>query len=212
VSAVSYGELGPLVTNVDVDEIVLAWLKDWFPYQKAWLEAERELGQDFLGAPVLFSSVLDDIAFPDRDIPAVYVTSAETVGPPQMDRDHSYSAAWRVRVSFVTRGQNGIHTRRLASYGEGVCRRIMLAPQDSFDGEVRWLATNVAPVSDRTGAGRYLAAGISDYSVFMDEVVRSDIGPRLPTESPYPTPDDPTAPLEPYVPVSVVTTEVRPKE
>jgi hypothetical protein len=211
VSAPTYGNLGPLVTNVDVDEIVLKLLRDWFPFHARWLEAERGLEPLFLGEKWTFSSVLDDDEFPDAALPAVYVTSAETIGRPAMDLEHVWNNAWRVRVSCVTRGQNGTHTRRLASYLEGMTRRIMLAPQDAFDGEIRWLATNVAPVSDRTGAGRYLAAGIGDYSVFADHVVGCDIGPGLPANGPYRPPSDPLAPLEPLVPVSTVTTEVRPK-
>jgi hypothetical protein len=120
-------------------------------------------------------------------------------------------AAWRVRVSSVTRGTNGVHTRRLASYFEGAVRRIMLAPQDLFDGEVRWLRTNVAPVADRSGSGRYLCAGIGDYEVFMDRVVASSMGPALPEDAPYPPPSDPLDPVEPLVPVATVTTEVQPK-
>jgi hypothetical protein len=212
VSAPTYGELGPLITNVDLDEIVIGWLTEWFPYHQRWLEAERGMDPFFLGAPVQISSVMDDEEMPDRALPAVYVTSAETVGAPVMDMDRSWAASWRVRVSAVQRGNNGTHTRRLAAYSEGIVRRIMLAPQDSFDGEVRWLASNVAPVVDRTGGGRYLAAGISDYAVFLDHVVQCGIGPTVPEDmNPYPPPTDPAAPLEPYVPVSTVTTEVRTK-
>jgi hypothetical protein len=210
VSAVTYGNLGPLVTNVDVDEIVLQLLKDWMPYHARWLEAERGLDPGFLADPATFSSVLDDDEFPDAALPSVLVTSAETVGRPEMNLDHVWNNAWRVRVSCVTRGQNGTHTRRLASYMEGMVRRIMLAPQDAFDGEIRWLATNVAPVSDPTRAGRYLAAGISDYAVYADHVVGCDIGGGVP-DGPYPPPTDPTAPLEPLVPISTVTTEVQAK-
>jgi hypothetical protein len=208
VSAPTYGNLGPLVTSVDVDEIVCDLLKERIPWHARWLEAERGLESGFLTAPVTFSSVLDDDEFPDRALPAVYVTSAETLGRPEMDLDHVWSIAWRVRVSCVTRGQSGVHTRRLAAYTEGMVRRSMLAPQDIFDGEIRWLATNVAPVADRSGAGRYLAAGIGDYAVYVDRVVGCDIGPDY---GPYEPPTDPTAPLEPLVPVSTVTTEVRPK-
>jgi hypothetical protein len=211
VSAVTYADLGPLVVNVDVDEMVINWLRVGFPFHVRWLETERNLGTGFLADPKTFSSTLDDNEFPDLSLPALYVTSAETSGAPMLDAGASYGATWRVRVSCVSRGQNGTHTRRLASYSEGIVRRIMLAPQDEFDGEVRWLSTTVAPVYDRSGAGRYLAAGIADYAVYMDEVVRSSVAIVPPAGGPYPPPGDPTDPLEPLVPISTITTEVRPK-
>jgi hypothetical protein len=204
----TYGTLGELVTNVDVDEIVIGLLKTWMPFHVRWLETERGLEQGFLAEPQVYSSVLEDEEFPDRLIPAVYVTSAETLGNPTMDLTHDWSATWRVRVSCVTRGINGVHTRRLASYLEGMTRRIMLAPQDTFNGEIRWRSTNVAPVYDRSGQGRYLAAGIGDYEVHMDHVVHSTIGPTPPA-SIYPPPSDPLDPIEPLVPINDVTIDVR---
>jgi hypothetical protein len=211
VSAPTYAHLGPLVTNVDIDEMVKGWLTAWFPFHCRWLEAERGLDQYWLAMPKTFSSVLVDDEFPDRELPAAYVTSAETLGAPAQSLDHSWMATWRVRVSNVVRGANGVDTRRLASYHEGITRRIMLGMQDSFNGEVRWLATNVAPVLDRSGAGRYLAAGVGDYGLVMDEAVQSETGPTTPDWNPYPPPTDPDAPLEDYVQVTTVTTEVRTK-
>jgi hypothetical protein len=211
-TTVTFGELGPLVTSVDVDNLILGLLKPWIPFHQRWLESERGLAPGFLADPRTYSSVLDDVEFPDAALPALYVTAAETIGRPAMDLEHRWNNAWRVRVSCVTRGQNGTHTRLLAAYMEGCVRRILLAPQDAFDGEIRWLSTNVAPVSDRSGAGRYLSAGIADYAVYADHAVGCDIPTAtLPTGSPYPPPTDPYAPLEPLVPVSTVTTEVRPK-
>jgi hypothetical protein len=173
-TTVTFGELGPLVTSVDVDNLILGLLKPWIPFHQRWLESERGLAPGFLADPRTYSSVLDDVEFPDAALPALYVTAAETIGRPAMNLEHQWNNA--------------------------------------FDGEIRWLSTNVAPVSDRSGAGRYLSAGIADYAVYADHAVGCDIPTAtLPTGSPYPPPTDPYAPLEPLVPVSTVTTEVRPK-
>jgi hypothetical protein len=207
------GDFGPLVVNTDVDEAIINHVKLWLPTYLAQTERERgqSIGRFNRPKDKSYNSVLTDDEFPDHALPAILVTSADTRGDPQKDGNGNYYAAWNVVISCVVRGRNPRETRWLAAQFEGAVRRIMVRQDIPMDGEVRWTGTSVASVNDRSGKGRYLAAGIGTYVFYVDRVLLEGNGPGYPDNGPYDPPDpvgDPDAPVDPLVEVSSVTTDV----
>lgn len=215
----SIAEFGPLVVETDVDLAVVSTIKLWMPTYLSRVEVERSLGNGFLSRPKpdAFANTLDDDEFTDHPLPAIIVTTASTVARPEKDGNGMHFAAWNVVVSAICRGRTAPESRAMASLYGGCVRRIMLQQQDlgEFAGEVDWTSSNVAPVAT-TGQGRYLAAGINTFSIYVDEVVQSGTGPLVTDEdTPYP-PADPSDPNTPYDPLAIVTSiptiEVIPKQ
>jgi hypothetical protein len=207
----TYADYGTLLLTTDVDKAVTEMVKLWLPTYLTNFEQERGLRNRTIKRPEVssYSSTLEDVEFPDRILPAIMVTSSATDAVPQLDGDGNYYASWLVVISAVTRGQNGQNTRDLASYYEGCIRQIMVQQPLPMDGEIRWAGTpTIARVTDRSGQGRYLAAGIGRYVAYIDKAVHAGVGPTIPN-SPYPDPDpvghpdDPTVPLVPVTSVSV---------
>lgn len=194
-----YADFGPLVTSVDVDEQVLATLRMWLPTHLSQLERERGMTLRTLDRPkdVSYANALDEDEFPDHTLPAVITTTAQTEGQPEKDGDGNYYAAWNVVVSAIVKGRHPVETRRVAALFEGAVRRVLVQHGIELDGEVAWRGSNVAAVADPTNAGRFLAAGMSHYVVFLDRVVQDGVGPL------EPDPDDPYDPLVRVASVSV---------
>lgn len=172
-------DFGPLVTNVDVDDAVLDMLKQWMPTYLAQTERERgqSIGRFKRPEEASYASTLEDDEFPDHKLPAIFVTSANTTGQPDKDGDGLYMASWNVVVSSVVRGRRANEARWIAAMFEGAVRRIMVQQAMPINGEIRWTATNVAPVKDPTPANRPLAAGIGTYVVYVDHVLQEGVGP-----------------------------------
>lgn len=185
---------GPLVINTDVDEMVLGMLSLWLPTSLRQIQRERPLIEPFdLPKDESYANTLDDDEFPEHILPAVIVTSANTEGTPEKDGDGFYDAAWNVVVSCIVRGRTPAETRAVAALFEGSVRRVMVQADPTWDGEVRWVASNTAAVADPTGAGRYLAAGMGTYLVYVDKAVQAGAGPA---GEPYEV--DPATPDEPF--------------
>jgi hypothetical protein len=206
-----FAEFGPLIVETDVDVAVVTTLRTWLPTYLSRAEDERGLDNGLLARPVpsSYTNTLDDEDFPDQRLPAIVVTTASTSNEPRVGRDDYYSAAWRVLVTAVVRGRTPPETRAVAALFGGCVRRILVqnTSLDGFAGGVKWLRGNVAPVEDMTDKGRYLAAGINEFTVYVDEVLRQGVGPAHPDSSPYP-PGNPGTPNEPYDPLVTVTEPV----
>lgn len=200
---------GPLVTNVDVDKLVVDKLRLWIPTYLAQLEREREKAPKYFNRPrdASYASVLDDDEFPDKILPGIFVTSSVAASTDPFE-DGFYGATWTVAISAVVRGRSSEETRWIAAMFEGSIRRVML--QQPVGEKVEWDTTLVQPVADPTNAGRYLAAGMSSYFVYFDHVAQEGVGPHIP-DGPYEEPDpegDPDTPYDDLVTVGSVTTEV----
>lgn len=202
-------DFGPLIVNTDIDEMILGMLSLWLPHYMAQVERERNFVVGYLDRPKdeSYANALDDDEFLDHSLPAVIVTTAHTEGVPEKDGDGFYSAAWNVVVSCVVRGRTPSETRSRAALFEGCVRRVLMHADPPIDGEIRFTGANTAAVADPTGTGRYLAAGISTYLVYVDKVVQAGVGPA---GDPYadPTDGDPNDPFEELVTVGSVTTVV----
>lgn len=213
-------EWGTLVVETDIDRLVLTQLRTWLPDYLTQAEKERGLPHNLLARPVpgSFQNTLEDDSFPDGQLPAILVTTAKLDGEVSKGVDEEgldrWAVGFRVHTSVVVRGRTGPETREVAAVFGGLVRRILLHKQLVIhepnpelllvDAEV-WLAPGggVLPVEDTTKADRWLAAGSSEFVVFVDEAV-SGIGPVLPSEqNPYPDPD-PGDPDGVYDPLATV--------
>lgn len=214
VPTVRAADFGPLIVETDVDEAIIARLRLGLPTYLSALEEDRGLPNRTLARPAeqSYTNVITDAEFSDHTLPAVIVTAAQTLGNPERDGNGMYYAAWQVVISSIVRGRNPIETRQLAALFSGCVRRLMVHPHGApvfgdDKGAVRWVRSNLAPVRDNTGEGRWLAAGINTFTVFVDKVVQEGAGPM--DLDPYdPGPDDPDTPYEPLLTVESVTTEI----
>lgn len=185
----AFADFGTLVTTVDVDDAVVATLKEWLDTYLGRVEQERNLDPGFLSRPngSAYANTLESDEFLDHTLPAVIVTTAATEGPPVITNDWSYVANWRLTVSCILRGRRPPETRRSASLFEGSIRRCLVQKGDlgGLAKRCRWISSTVAPLPDRTGKGRYLAAGITQMVVFGDVAVEFGVGPDVPDANPY---------------------------
>lgn len=193
---------GPLVIATDVDDAILAVLRQWLPTYLVQGAKERDLDYK-LAEPRTYSNVLESDEFLDHQIPAILVTTADTAkvkgGP-----NSKYEATWKVTVSCIVRGRKGTESRFNAAIAEGAARRVMIQKARTNDGplnDIDWVSARVAPISDATGKGRYLAAGIATYNVSTDYAAQGFGGPDIPNADAYLG----------LATVSEVTTEIDPK-
>lgn len=205
---------GTTLVETDVDRAVIERLRQWLPTYLSHAEEARGLPNGLLARPVdgSFQNALEDDSFPDGQLPAVVVTTAQTEGDPETGPNRSVYAAWRCNVSVVVRGRTPPETREVAAVFGGCVRAILVHQQLSLEGEVRWRAGNVAPVADVTDQGRHLAAAINRFTVYVDEVITGD-GPVIPDpdDPPYEPPGDPDQPYDPLALVTNVTTTILPR-
>jgi hypothetical protein len=197
-------DFGPLLIATDIDDAAIATLQAWMATYLGQVEIERGLAPGSLPRPVdsSYANTLSDDEFPDHMLPAVLVTTAHTEGSPTIMAAGFYNATWRLTVSCVVRGRTPSETRANAALLEGSVRRV-IAQQGSLGIAARskWVATSVAPVLDRSRAGRHLAAGICEFDVATERVVQRGLGPDSPAPDPSPV-------YYPLAEVVAVSTEV----
>jgi hypothetical protein len=196
---------GETVVETDVDRAVIASLVMWMPTYLTQLERKRELPSYLLARPNLesYQNALEDDTFPDGRLPAIVVTTARTDNEPEkltLVTDDAYSAFWRTNVSAVVRGRTPPETREVAALYGGCVRAILVQKQTEI-GVVRWTGSSVRPYPDNSGQGRFLAAAINTFTVFVDLTLTGD-GPV--TAEIYPPPDPVGNPDQPYDPLAVV--------
>jgi len=205
---------GPLITEVDVDLAVIKTLRKWLPMYLAQVERERDLDVGTLARPKAgaYTNTIEDDEFHDHPLPAIIVTTASTTAAPVQTADSSYETAWRVIVSSVTRGRTAPETRALAALFSASVRRVLTqqASLDGFSGGVQWVASGLQPVTDSTDQGRYLAAGINEFVVFVDNVLAPDLGPGGAPYDPADPENNPDSPLDPFAAVATVNVSVEP--
>lgn len=204
-------DFGPLIVETDIDRAVIAQLRLWLPDYLSAVEDERGLSAETLARPRAesFESTLLDEEFADHALPAILVTTATTDDDPEKDGNGRYYAGWSVVVSSIVRGATPAEVRWVAALFGGSVRRL-LTQQQALGGlasEVVWRRANVAPVDDRSGAGRYLAAGINVFTVYVDGVLDESAGPAQPSQPPYET-DPGGGPYEPLATVGEVTAQI----
>lgn len=175
---------GPLIVETDIDDAVVSVLRTWLPTYLGQIEVERSLTPGYLPRPVAgsYANTLLDDEFLDHQLPAIIVTTAQTQGTPEKSGDGVYYASWEVVVSAIVRGRKPPETRHTAALYGGSVRRVMV---QQLPDSVSWESGHVAPVSDPTSAGRYLAAAINHFRVEIDEALSVQGAPTVPDAPPY---------------------------
>lgn len=202
---------GAILVETDIDAAVIRQLRKWMGTYLKHMEDVRDLAPYTLARPhaASYQNALEDDTFPDGRLPAIVVQTAQTEGEPEpqlVGTDAAYSADWRVNVSAVVRGRTPPETREVAAVFNGVVRAI-LTQQQCGVGAISWQGSMLVPYPDTTGQGRWLAAGVNQFFVFVDQVLTGD-GPLEPDpDAPiYPPPDPEGNPDQPYDPLAVVRT------
>ena len=191
-------DFGPLILPTDVDEAVIEVMNAWMPLYLRELSDERGLASP-LPAPVPrdVNSVLSTDEFLDHQLPGLMVTTAKTSGVPERFSDGSYGVGWLVHVDSIVRGRTAHETRTTAALYEGATRRVLSGRKDAAGliRLTRWTATEIAPVADTSRQGRYLAAGMTTFTIFTDQALKETGG--LAIEPPTGTDPSfvPTAPM-----------------
>jgi hypothetical protein len=203
----AHADWGDLVIETDVDQAVIATLKKWLPQYLAQAERERGLDLRTLARPSheSYTATLDEDTFPDPRLPAIIVTTAQTEGIERYGGGQ-HTVAWRVLVSSIVRGKTPPESRFVASLFGGCVRRV-LVHQESLGGfatSVRVVRHAVAPIADQTDAGRWLAAGINQFVVVVDDVLTGGVGP-MEADPIYDDPDPAGHPDEPYDDLATVS-------
>jgi hypothetical protein len=200
---------GPLVVETDVDHALISTLRLWFPTYLSRLEEERGWEYGLFARPHPrdgYDNALEDDTFPDARLPAVIVTTARMTAFEE-DGDGNGYASFRAMVSTISRGKTPRETREVASLLGGTAKRILLDKPDlgGFAGDLKLVSGLLAPVKDRSDKGRYLAASMSEVTVYVDSVLARGGGPieAAPYEPPAPGDPayDPSVPYDPPVTV-----------
>jgi hypothetical protein len=216
-SAEQFADFGPLVIEPDVDAAVLETLRTWMPTMLRVIEEERDLAPGLLRriGPSSYQTSVEDDDFPNPTLPAILATTAKTREAPVKDGNGMYTVPWVVVVSAIVRGRTPAETRWLAGAFGGCVRRVLTSYGDlgGFANQTDWVAGDIRRLDDPLKKERHLAAGINEFTVFVDNVVQEFAGPEWP-DAPgeiYPPfdPSDPDAPYDPLVPVSDVITTIQ---
>lgn len=181
---------GPLVISTDVDAAVLSVMQQWMPTYLKLLGTERSLGYALPNPNTYANSInLDEIM--DHQLPAIIVTTAKTSKTVGGANTAQYQAFWNVTVSAIVRGRRPPESKATAALFEGAVRRCFLNKCRTLSGPLSdpsWHGSEVAPVADTSGKGRYLAAGIGAYNVATDAAVQAFGGPDVPNADSYVSP------------------------
>jgi hypothetical protein len=187
---------GPLVASTDVDDAVVAVLREWLPTH---LRRETEYrGLDFpLTPPRQYDTALVPDELLDNMLPACVAETA-TMQATAGGVARTYQGEWQTMVYNVVRGKRGRFTRRLASLYEAATRRCLVQHRPGVPLDwIHYQGMRLEQIpGDRTG-GRYLLAGVSIFRVRTHAIVDPDARPDLPDRDDYrPWPDVVTADVE----------------
>lgn len=205
-------DFGPLVIETDVDVAVVGTLLTWLDHELRDAEAARGLTPGFLARPVPgnFRNALDEGEFLDRGVPTILVTTPSTNAVEEA-AGGLYYVSYNVVVTSIVQGRAPAETKfNAALMGGGVKRTLLHHPDlGGFSGDLKWTSSDVAPVTDTTGQGRYLAASINVFNVYVDDAVQAGVGPYIPGPGdpvlyPDPNPQDPDQEYDPLATVTSV--------
>lgn len=183
-------EWGPLVVATDVDDAVIDVIRKWINTYLSQAELERSLGDHALKRPrpANIINALTVAEFMDNALPAIVVNTTNTSSTPIVMAGGDTTAFWRATISCVVRGKTQPATKWHASLYEGCVRRLMVQRAQKEHGlitDCRWESTLVQPVADTSGAGRWLAAGVGQFTLGVDVAMNGVVGPSVPDVGPY---------------------------
>lgn len=186
-TGVALGDAGPLVLETDIDGWFLDALHTWLPTYLRLFEEARGLEPDSLPrpAPRDVTSVVNDLQFPDKMLPAVLTQTIGTEGDPKRHPDGTIEGCFRVQVTCVVRGRLPIETRFHAAVYRGVTTQILLQQGVIGYPRVVFKASGIEALPFTGNEGRYLAAARSQWWIYVDEIAQAGGGPTVPDAETY---------------------------
>lgn len=183
----------PLVITTDIDDSVLATLKEWLPTYLRLLSESRQLKDGAgnaatLPMPMSWDTYIDIDEIMDHSLPAIVVTTAKATKLTGGANTANVQAEWETRVAAVVRGRTPQEVKKTAALYEGAIRECLEQKAAQNDGPVNHCVVTqweVAPVASDPKEARYLAAGMATYHVSTDAAVRSFGGPDVPDADSY---------------------------
>ena len=183
-SGIGLADWGPLVCGIDVDQAILQAVYDWAPTYLKHFVSERSLPHG-MATPRQYTTTFAGQEFTDHKLPAVIAITAQCTAT-RGGSNRTYEATWMSRLATVLRAKNPPSTRIMASYYEGVFRR--LVTQKARGGvlnDLHWVRAHYEEVPDATGAGRYTLAAISTFEIYTDQAVQPYAGPDVQDATTY---------------------------
>ena len=185
---------GRIITGNDVEQAVLATLRDRMPEYIA--EVERQRGRDpgALAEPKGYIVASQFSKWPEDQLPVVIVISPGLAGPARRAGDGQVRARWSIAAGIINSAAKIDRTRENALDYVGAIRTL-LAQHQALDGlaaGVEWQDENYVPPFPYSDT-RTLFGAQAIFAVTVDDVVSYGLGP----DGPWGPPPDPTDPLEP---------------
>ena len=203
-------EVGPMVTGGDIEDAVLAQLKEWLP--RYLVAGEEQHGKAAGSIPVpkgwaITGRVLDKLL--SDQLPCVIVLAAG-VGPSGTRREGTGVLAgdWTVGVGVMFNAAIGRESRRHAQlYARAVQLALQQMPLHALGQpcKVDWRGESYDELD--FAQSRTYSASVVNFNVYCREVATTDGGPP-PAAVP---PSDPTVPFVPWVEVSKTEVAVEPQ-
>jgi hypothetical protein len=196
--------VGPMVTGADIEDAVLALLREWLPRYLVAAELQHELTPGSTPAPKGWAITGRDLQKLLTDqLPCIVLLAAGIGQAPRREGTGSLTATWGVDIGVVFNAAWGRESRRRAQlYARSVQLALQQRPLYALDQpcKVDWRGELYDELD--FADSRSYSASVTSFNVSCREVARTDGGPP-PAAVP---PSDPTVPFVPWV--EVTDTEV----
>lgn len=182
-SVIGIANWGPLVIGTDVDDEIIATLKQWIPTYLTQARLERGISFN-LALPRTYANTFQGHEFLDHQLPAIICTTANlqaVVG----GHNVPYQGAWQSQVAVVVRGKSPAATRYLAALYGGTVARLLVQQGGGVQNSLKLVSTRYEQVADGTGQSRWLLAAVNQLNVYSDEILRPWGGPDIPNADVY---------------------------
>lgn len=188
-----------IVTDDQVENAILAMLRNWVPFYLADVEEQVGLERGYYERPVESSYIVrDDFdKWPEEMLPCVVVVSLGPIDQPVKDGRWSFRTNWLIGVLGVASGLDQVSSRRAAYHLGGAIRAALAGRQTldrALDETVRGVQWQGGRNGEMPGDGdRTVWAQRQAFSVEVGDVLTQGTGPAvLPPDPIEPVPPSPT--------------------
>ena len=203
-------EVGPMVTGADIEDAVLAQLKEWLPRYLVAGEEQHGLTKGSTPVPkgwAITGRILDKLL--SDQLPCVIVLAAG-VGPAATQREGTgvLGGDWTLGVGVMFDAALGRESRRRAQlYARAIQLVLQQRPLHALGQpcKVDWRGESYDELD--FASSRTYSASVANFNVHCREVATTDGGPP-PAAAP---PGDPTVPFVPWVEVKKAEVTVEPE-
>jgi hypothetical protein len=183
---------GQITSGAQVEQAVIAHLRDWAPTYIA--EVERQFDYDVRSLPMVkswtSSPSLD--RWPEDQLPAVVCVSTGLDRAPRQDGDGLVSAIWRMGIAVVCAARTEIETHAFAKLYFAALRAILLQHPacGGFAESTEWTSEEYDALPTGGDERRSLAAAYGIFLIGVGVVGDVSAGLTEPLEDPYDPPAD----------------------